>query len=325
MKAIVYVQHGAPDVLKLTDVDVPVPKSNQVLVRVRAASLNPLDWHTMRGEPAFLKLMARGKQKIPGVDVAGVVEKVGDKVTQFRPGDEVFGSAWRACADFACTKADKLVAKPPQLTNEQAAAIPVAAYTALCAVRDYGRVQPGQTVLINGASGGMGTVAVQIARALGAEVTGVCSTRNLDLVRSIGAHDTIDYTTDDFARMNRKWDVVIQVAGNRTAQEIRRALGPTGIGVLVGGGTGRQENDPIRMGEVVGAMTGNLLAPFMRQKVYMCMAKGRREDLLFISDLVQAGKLMPVIDRTYPLAETAEAMRYLEGGHARGKVIIRVD
>jgi NADPH:quinone reductase-like Zn-dependent oxidoreductase len=221
-----------------------------------------------------------------------------------------------------CTSDSKLVPKPAQLTFEQAAAIPVAAYTALSALRDYGRVQPGQTVLINGASGGVGTMAVQIARALGGDVTGVCSTGNLDLVRSIGAHHTIDYTKEDFARMNLKWDVILQVAGNRTSRELRRALAPAGIGVAIGGGTGRQEDDPIRIGDVLGAMAGNLVAPFVRQKVYMCMAKGRAADLLFVSDLVQAGTLTPVIDRTYPLSQTADALRYLETGHARGKVVV---
>jgi NADPH:quinone reductase-like Zn-dependent oxidoreductase len=324
MNAIVYTQHGPPDVLRLTDVNVPVPKPNEVCIKVRAVSLNPLDWHAVRGEPAFLKLMARGKQKIPGVDVAGVVASVGDKVTRFRPGDEVFGSAWGACAEFVCTSEEKIVAKPSRLTHEQAAAIPVAAYSATRALRDYGRVQPAQTVLVNGASGGVGTMVVQIARALGAEVTGVCSTRNLDLVRSVGAQHAIDYTTEDFAQMDRKWNVVVQVAGNRTSREIRSALAPAGIAVLVGGGTGRQEGNPIRMGDIIGAVVGNLVAPFVRQKTYMCMAKGRRGDLLFVSDLVQAGKLTPVIDRTYPLTQTADALRYLEAGHARGKVVVRV-
>jgi len=224
----VFTEHGAPDVLTLADLDVPAPKENQVLLRVRAASLNPLDWHMVRGEPAFMKMMARGDKKVPGVDVSGEVITVGAKVTRFRPGDEVFGSAWRACAEYVCTGEKRLAPKPAQLTHEQAAAIPVAAYTSLHAMRHYGRVRPGQAVLINGASGGVGTMAVQIARALGAEVTAVCSTRNLDLVRSLGAHHAIDYTSEDFAAMDRRWDVVIQVAGNRTNDELRRALKPAG-------------------------------------------------------------------------------------------------
>lgn len=323
MKAVAFAEHGSPDVLKLQDLEVPMPKDTQVLLRVRAASLNPLDWHLVRGEPALMKLMARGEHKIPGVDVAGEVVSVGAKVTQFRPGDAVFGSAWRACAEYVCTTEDKLVPKPARLSFEQAAAIPVAAYTSLYALRHYGQVRPGQTVLINGASGGVGTMAVQIARALGADVTGVCSTRNLDLVRSIGAHHAIDYTLEDFATMARTWDVVVQVAGNRTNAEIRQALAPRGIGVLVGGGTGRREDEKIGMLDVLGSAAGNLLAPFKRQKLYLCMAKGRKRDLLFVSDLVDAGKVTPVLDRTYPLAEAAEAMRYLEAGHVRGKVVVR--
>jgi NADPH:quinone reductase-like Zn-dependent oxidoreductase len=322
MKAVVFTEHGSPDVLKVTDLEVPTPKDSQVRLRVRAASLNPLDWHLVRGEPALMKLMARGEHKIPGVDVAGEVVSVGAKVTQFRPGDAVFGSAWRACAEYVCTAEEKLVPKPARLSFEQAAAIPVAAYTSLYALRHYGQVQPGRTVLINGASGGVGTMAVQIARALGAEVTGVCSTRNLDFVRSIGAHHAIDYTVEDFAAMDRKWDVVVQVAGNRTSAEIRRALAPHGIGVLVGGGTGRDPNEQIRMFDILRDMAGNLVAPFTKQKVYLCMASGRRTDLIYTTELVEAGKVTPVLDRVYPLAEAAEAMRYLEAGHVRGKVVV---
>jgi NADPH:quinone reductase-like Zn-dependent oxidoreductase len=322
MKAIVFTEHGAPHVLSVREMEVPAPIENQVLLRVRAVSLNPLDWHLMRGEPGFMKMMARGKYKIPGVDVAGDVVKVGAKVTQFRPGDAVFASATRACAEYVCTADHRLVPKPARVSYEQAAAIPVAAYTSLYAVRRYGRVRPGRTVLINGASGGVGTMAVQVARTLGAEVTGVCSTRNLDLVRSIGAHHVIDYTVEDFPRIDRKWDVVIQVAGNRTRAEIRKALAPRGIGVLVGGGTGRQTDEPIRMFQIRASMAGNLLAPFKRQKMYFCLAKGSRHDLVYISELVEAGKVSPVVDRSYPLAETAEAMRYLESGHVRGKVVV---
>ena len=266
-------------------------------------------------------MMAKGQQKIPGVDVAGEVVGVGAKATQFKVGDAVFGSASRGCAEYVCTAEKKLVPKPERLTFEQAAAIPVPAYTSLHALRDYAQVRPGQTVLINGASGGVGTLAVQIARALGAEVTGVCSTRNLDLVRSLGAHHAIDYTAEDFAAGGRQYDVVVQIAGTRTKKELRRALTPRGTAVLVGGGTGRQEGEMIRMREILADMAGNLIAPFRQQKVYFCLAKARRSDLLFVSELVEAGRLTPVVDRTYPLADAAQALRYLEAGHARGKVI----
>jgi NADPH:quinone reductase-like Zn-dependent oxidoreductase len=325
MKAIVYTENGPPDVLKLTDVEVPVPKERQVLVRVRAASLNPLDWHIMRGEPSFLKMMGpKGKHKIPGVDVAGQVEKVGGKVAQFRPGDHVFGSAWGALADFVCGNENGLAPKPAALSHEQAAAIPVAGKTALQALRDHGRLQRGQRVLINGAAGGVGTFAVQVARALGAEVTGVCSTRNIDLVRSLGARHVIDYTVEDFVTMGRQYDLVVQLAGNRKNDELRRVLAPHGTLVLVGGGTGREENSDISMLEVLGSFAGNFLSPFMRQKTRMMMTKGGRSDLLFLTQLIEAGTLTPIIDRTYPLAEAAEAIRYLETGHARGKVVVTV-
>lgn len=322
MKAAVFTEHGPPDVLRLADVAAPVPKDDEVLLRVRAVSLNPLDWHVVRAEPAFLKMMAKGDQKIPGVDVAGQVERVGAKATQFKAGDEVFGSASRGCAEYVCTAETKLVPKPARLTFEQAAAIPVAAYTSLQALRDYARVQPGQRVLINGASGGVGTLAVQIARALGAEVTGVCGTRNLDLVRSIGAHQAIDYTVEDFAAAGREYDVIVQIAGTRTKPELLRALAPRGTVVLVGGGTGRQEGEQIRMRDILRDMAGNLLAPVKRQKVYFCMARPRRSDLLVVSELIEAGRLTPVVDRTYPLVDVADALRYLEAGHARGKVIL---
>ena len=324
MRAIVYTEHGPPDVLKLIELPVPVPRDDQVLIRVRAASLNPLDWHLLRAEPAFLKMMAKKAAGIPGVDVAGVVERVGAKVTQFRPGDEVFGGAWRALAENACTGEGGLARKPARLSFEQAAAISCAGLTALQAVRDHGRTQPGQRVLINGASGGVGTFAVQIARALGAEVTGVCSTRNLELVRSLGAHHVIDYTVQDVTTSETKYDVVVHTAGNLTNTQLRRVLAPRGNLVLVGGGTGREENAPIAILDILGAFAGNFLAPFMRQKTRMMMTKPRKNDLLFLAELIEAGKLTPVIDRTYPLAEAAEAIRYLETGHARGKVVVTV-
>ena len=323
MKAIAYTEHGPPDVLALTDVPIPVPKDNQVLIRVRALALNPLDWHLMRGEPAFIKMMAGKAGGIPGVDVAGVVERVGARVTQFRPGDEVFGSAWRACAEYVCTAENKLVPKPARLTYEQAAAIPVAGCTALQALRDRGRLQPGQSILINGAAGGVGTFAVQIARALGGEVTGTCSSRNLEFVRSLGAHHVIDYTQNDFATMEQKYDLIVQVAGNRTSTELRRALTPRGTAVEVGGGTGREEVD-IPISDILESVARTMFARFQRQKVLLMMAKSRNSDLRFLADLIESGKVTPVVDRTYPLAEAADAIRYLEAGHARGKVIVTI-
>lgn len=324
MKAMVYTEHGPPDVLKLMEVEVPVPKERQVLVRVRAASVNPLDWHLLRGEPYFLRLIGRGaKERIPGVDVAGQVEKVGSNVTQFRPGDEVFGAARGAFAQYACGNQDRLVPKPAALTYEQAAAIPVAACTALQALRDHGRLQAGQSVLIDGAAGGVGTFAVQIARALGAEVTGVCSTRNVEMLRSIGAHHVIDYMTDDFTRNGRQYDLVVQVAGNHSVGDLRRALAPEGMLVVVGGGTGREQNGGSGMLQVLAlTVAGRVFSRLVRQRVGMFMAKIRRSDLLFVAELIETGKLTPVVDCVYPLTDAAAAIRYLEAGHARGKVII---
>jgi NADPH:quinone reductase-like Zn-dependent oxidoreductase len=325
MKAIVYTQHGPPDILTLAQVDMPTPVRRQVLVRVRAAAVNPLDWHLIRGEPSFLRLMVRGARHIPGYDVAGQVERVGPEVTQFRPGDEVFGAARGAFADYACTTEDRLVRKPAALTFEQAATIPVAGCTALQGLRTHGRLRAGQRVLINGAAGGVGTFAVQIARALGAEVTGVCSTRNVDLLRSIGAHHVIDYTAEDFTRGGQRYDLVLQVAGNRTADELRRVLTPDGTLVIVGGGTGREENDTGSMLEVIRLMlAGHVLSKFMRPRALLFMARIRQEDLRVLVELTESGRLTPVIDRTYPLTEAAEAIRYLEAGHARGKVVVSV-
>ncbi len=330
MKAIVHTKHGPPDVLKLTDVQMPEPEEHEVLVRVAAAGVNPLDWHVMRGEPYFLRLMERGaQQRIPGVDVAGRVQKVGANVTKFRAGDEVFGTARGAFAEYVCGNETRLLLKPAALTHEQAASIPVAACTALQALRDHGRVQAGQKVLINGAAGGVGSFAVQIARALGAEVTGVCSTRNVGLVHSFGAHHVIDYTTEDFTRNGQQYDVIVNVAGNPSLRDVRRALAPHGTFVGVGQGTGREEKDAGVLGALV--LTKNVLGllarsitPFVRQRFRIFVAKVHSRDLFVLTALIEAGKLTPVIDRSYPLTDTAEAMRYLETGHARGKVVITV-
>lgn len=325
MKAVRYTEHGSPDVLTLSDVPVPTPKERQVLVRVRAAALNPLDWHLLRGEPSFLKMMKpAAKGQTPGLDFAGVVEQAGAKVTQVRSGDEVFGSAGGSLAEYAVAREKAIAPKPASLTFEQAAAIPVAGKTALQAIRDYGRLQPAQRILINGAAGGVGTFAVQIARVLGGEVTGVCSTRNLEFVRSLGAQHVIDYTVDDFTKAGQRYDVVVQIAGNRESDELRTVLAPRGRLVLVGGGTGREEEDRTSLLEVLGLFGRNLLSPFMRQKTRTMMTKTRRRDLVYLAELAEAGRLTAVVDRTYPLAEAAAALRYLEGGHVRGKVVISI-
>jgi NADPH:quinone reductase-like Zn-dependent oxidoreductase len=324
MKALVYTEHGPPELLRLAELEIPVPKEHEVLVRVRAASVNPLDWHLLRGEPYLLRLMGRGaKKRIPGLDVAGQVDKVGANVAHLRPGDAVLGTGRGAFAEYVCCKEDSLVPKPTVITYEQAAAIPVAGCTALEALRDHGELQSGQRVLINGAAGGVGTFAVQIARALGADVTAVCSTRNVDLLRSIGARHVIDYTAEDFTRTGQPYDLVLNIAGNRSIRDLRRALTPEGTLVIVGGGTGRQEQGGAGMLAALALSVGSrLFSRFVRQQIRMFIAKGRKDDLLFLSQLIESGKLTPIIDRTYPLTDAAAAFRYLEAGHARGKVVI---
>jgi NADPH:quinone reductase-like Zn-dependent oxidoreductase len=323
VKAIVHSEFGSPDVLRLADVEKPIPTERQVLIKVRAAAVNPLDWHFVRGEPRALRMMGKPKNRIPGVDVAGEVETAGARVTNFRPGDEVFGSCNGALAEYACLRDDRCLRKPAALSFEQAAAIPVVGFTAVQALRDKGRLVPGQSVLINGASGGVGTFAVQIAKALGGIVTGVCSTRNLDLVRSLGAAHVIDYTKEDFTRGERRYDLILHIAGNRTVAELKRALAPDGTIVFVGAGTGRDTSDPAGLLDVLSLLiTGNLLSRFARQRVYMLLGHSSKSDLAFVLDLIAAGKLKPVIDRTYPLEDAAQALRDIEAGHARGKVVI---
>jgi NADPH:quinone reductase-like Zn-dependent oxidoreductase len=323
MKAIVYSAFGAPDVLRLADIEKPTPNERQVLVKVRAASVNPLDWHFVRGEPRMLRMMGRPKSRIPGGDAAGVIEAVGAKVTKLRPGDEVFGTCNGTFAEYACLREDRCVRKPAGLPFEQAAAIPVAACTALQALRDKGRLRSGQSVLVVGAAGGVGTFAVQIAKALGGVVTGVCSTRNLDLVRSIGAAHVIDYTKEDLTRSERRYDLILQIAGNRKVPELKQLLAADGTIVVIGGGTGR--DDPSGMLEVLGLLiNGNLLSRFARQRVCMLLAHISTDDLSFVADLITAGKVKPVIDRTYPLAQAPDGLRDIEAGHARGKVILLV-
>ena len=321
MRAIVYRQYGSPDVLRLEDVPKPTPKDGEVLVRVHAAALNALDWHMLRGKPYIARMSVgwlKPRRTIPGVDVGGTVEAVGAGVTAFKPGDEVFANKGRACADYVCGPERLFAHRPANLTLEQAAAVPAAGITALQAVRDRGDLQPGQRVLVNGASGGVGTFTVQIAKALGAEVTGVTSTQNADLVRSIGADHVVDYTREDFARSGERYDLVIDVAANRSLVAMRRVLAPAGTLVLVGASKGAWIGPMVR---ILGAAQ---LSRFSRRKMLGFLAEPTREDLLALTQLIEAGKVTPVIDRTYPLADTPEAMRYLETMHARAKIVILV-
>jgi NADPH:quinone reductase-like Zn-dependent oxidoreductase len=326
MKAIVYHEYGAPDVLHLEEIEKPVPDDNQVLIKVRAASANPLDWHYMEGTPYIARSVAFGlfKPKVPrlGVDVAGQVETVGKNVTQFKPGDEVFGAAAGAFAEYARASENKVVLKPANLTFEQVASVPIAALTALQGLRDYGKIQPGQKVLINGASGGVGTFAVQLAKNFGADVTGVCSTRNVALVRSLGANRVVDYTKEDFTQGEQRYDLILDNVGNHSLSAISRVMNPKGTYVLVGGGG---INDTQWTGPLVRVIKALLLSPFVSQDMGMMMAEINKKDLTILSDLMQAGKVTPVIDKRYKLSEVPEAIRYLEGGHARGKVVITVE
>ena len=324
MRAVVYHEYGPPDVLRLEQVEKPLPNDNQVLLKVRAAAANPLDCHYVRGIPYVARLeMGFGKPKDPrvGVDVAGEVVAVGKDVTQFKPGDAVFGTGPGSFAEYVRAGQNKVVLKPANVTFEQAAAVPIAALTALQGLRDQAKVQPGQKVLINGASGGVGTFAVQIAKAFGAEVTGVCSTRNVDLVRSIGADRVVDYTKEDFTRGGQKYDVIYDTVGNRSLSDLRRVLNPNGIAVLIGGGGPDAGNWIGHLGDPVKAF---FYSPFVSQKFTFFLAKIRKEDLTLMRELMEAGKVKPVIDRTFTLDQAPEAIRYLEKGHARGKVVITV-
>lgn len=326
MKAIVHCAYGSADVLKFEDIEKPTPGDNEVLVRVRAASVNPLDWHYMRGEPSIMRLEAglRVPQDIRlGVDYAGTVEAVGRNVKRFKPGDDVFGGRSGAFAEYVSAREDRaIVLKPANLTFEQAAAVPIAAITALQGLRDTGKIQPGQKVLINGASGGVGTFAVQIAKSFGAEVTGVTSTRNLDMVRSIGADQVIDYTREDFTKSAQRYDLIFDTVGNHPLLETRRVLKPNGIYIGIGGGG---PNDQGFIGPLFGPIKEFLLSPFVSQKFVTFFAELNKEDLTVLSDLMQTGKVTPVIDRRYKLSEVPAAIRYLEEGHARGKVVIMLE
>ncbi len=323
MKAAIYTKYGPPDVVQIKDIEKPVPRDNEVLIRVRATSVNPLDWHFMRGEPYIVRAMSGlRKPKITqlGVDVAGQVEAVGRSVTQFKPGDEVFGACRGAFAEYGCTPESSLAIKPRNLTFEQAGAASVAGRTALQGLRDKGQIQVGRKVLVNGAAGGVGTFVVQIAKSFGAHVTGVCSTRNLDMVRSIGADRAIDYTQEDFAKSGQRYDIFFDCFANHSLSACRRVLSPKGIYIAVGGPSG-----PWMIGLLGRAVTGPVLSGLTSQKFVTFMAKSSQEDLRILGELMGAGKVTPVIDRRYRLSEVPDAIRYLEEGHARGKVVSTVE
>lgn len=320
MKAIVQYRYGSPDVLELREIEKPVVDDDGVLVRVRAASVNALDWHLMRGVPSIVRMMEglrRPKNPVRGADVAGLVEAVGRNVTQFQPGDEVFGMRSGAFAEYVCGKEKNFVPQPVGLTFEQAAAVPVAAETALQGLRDTGQIRPGQKVLINGASGGVGTFAVQIAKSFGADVTGVCSPRNVDMVRSIGADRVIDYTREDFTRDGHRYDLIFDVAGNRSFSDCRRALSPSGT-LVMAGQSGRKKPS------ILPFLITPVLSRFVKQKLVTFITKHSKADLVALKELIEAGKVTPVIDRHFPLREVPEAIRYIGEGHPRGKVVITV-
>ena len=318
MKAIVCTKYGPPDVLHFTEAAKPSPTDNEVLIKLYAASVNPLDRYTMRGAPLIRMIPGLRKPKDPrmGVDVAGRVEAVGRNVTRFKPGDQVFGVCRGAYAEYACAMEDKLALKPANLSFEDAAAVPVAAIIALQGLRDKGRIQPGQKVLVDGASGGVGTFAVQIGKSFGAEVTAVCSTRNLDTARSIGADHIIDYTREDFTKSGQRYDLILGANVHHSIFDYRRALSQDGIYVIVGGGLAR----------IFQAMLlGPLLSLIGSKKTRFFIANINQKDLVFLKELLEGGKVVSVIDRRYPLSDAAEAIRYLEEGHAQGKVVIRVE
>jgi NADPH:quinone reductase-like Zn-dependent oxidoreductase len=320
MKAIVYHEYGSPDVLQYEEIEDATATDDEVLIKVRAASVNPYDWHFMRGMPYGVRIVAGlRKPKVTrlGADVAGQVEAVGRNITQFKPGDHVFGTCKGAFAEYACAPKSALTIKPDNVTFEQAACVPIAALTALQGLRDKGRVQPGQTVLINGASGGVGTFAVQIAKSFGAVVTGVCSTRNVDMVRSIGADRVIDYTRENFTESGKRYDVFFDCIGQYSLSVCRRVLNDKGIYVGAGGPSDRWMTGPIAR-----LIESLVLSAFGSQKLGGILAKVSKKDLTILGELIQTAKVIPVIDRRYRLSEVPNAIRYLEAGHARGKVAI---
>lgn len=323
MKAIVQDIYGSADVLDLRDIDKPAVGNDDVLVRVHAAGVDPGVWHLMTGLPYLVRIAGFGlrqpKTRVRGTDLAGRVEAVGRNVIQFKPADEVFGTGDGTFAEYVCTRAETLLTRPRNLTYEQAAAIPTSALTALHGLRDAGKARPGQKVLIVGAAGGVGTFGVQIAKALGTEVTGVCSTTKTDLVLSIGADHAIDYTREDFADGRRHYDLILDTAGKRPLSTLRRALTPDGTLVIVGGeGGGRW------LGGTDRQLRALLLSPFVRQKLRSFISMPRKDDLQFVKELVEAGRITPAIDKTYPLSDVPAAIRHLEAGRARGKVVITI-
>ena len=323
MKAIVQDEYGSPDVLELRDIDIPEFGEDEVLLRVHAAGVDRSVWHIMTGQPYLMRIGGYGlrapKNPVPGMEVAGVVEAVGKNVTRLQPGDEVFGTGKGSYAEYARAPQDKLAPKPANLTFEQVAVVAISGSAALQGLRDHGRVEPGQKVLIIGASGGVGTFAVQIAKALGADVTGVCSTRKVDMVRSIGADHVIDYTREDFAEGDQRYDLILDIGGNSSLARLRRALTPEGTLVIVGGeGGGRW------FGGIDRQLRAMMLSRFGDQKLRTFVSTQNHEDMFVLGEFLESSKLTPVIDRTYPLSEVPEAIRYLEGGHAQGKVVITV-
>jgi NADPH:quinone reductase-like Zn-dependent oxidoreductase len=324
MKAIVHRCYGSPDVIRLEDVPKPTPKDDEILVRVHAASVNPLDWHYLEGTPYMVRIDGGfGKPENPrlGVDFAGAVEAVGKSVTRFKPGDQVFGGKFGALAEYVAVSEKRAVAlKPANLSDAQAAAVAIAGITALQALRDQGHIRAGQSVLVNGASGGVGTFAVQIAKSFGATVTGVCSTRNVELVRSLGADHVIDYTQEDFTKGSQRYDLILDNVATHSLADYRRVLTPNGAYIMVG-----STDVGHWFGWAVGPLEAWLLSPFTSQKLGMILAELNKDDLATLAALMESGKVTPVIDRTYKLSEAAEALRYLEKGHARGKVVVTVE
>jgi len=323
MKAIAQDRYGSADVLKLEDIPAPVAGDDDVLVEVRAAGVDPGVWHLMTGLPYLVRVMGYGLRKpkfgVRGRDVAGRVQEVGKNVTAFHPGDEVFGTCEGSFAEYAIAREDKLALKPANLSFEQAAAVPISGITALQAIRDKGQVKPGDQVLIIGAGGGVGTFAVQIAKSFGAEVTGVCSTAKVGLVRSLGADHVIDYTREDFSKGNDRYDVIVDNAGNRSLSVLRRALTPKGTLVIVGGEGGGNWFGPANR-----LLPAILLSPFVGQNLLTLMSMERHNDLLTLSELLAAGAITPVIDRSYSLVEAPDAVRYVGEGHASGKVVVNI-
>jgi NADPH:quinone reductase-like Zn-dependent oxidoreductase len=324
VRAIVYRQYGSPDVLKLEDVAKPTPARNELLIKVHAASVNPLDWHYMRGTPYVVRIqigMGRPKFTRLGVDFSGTVEAVGKDVRLFKVGDEIFGTADGALAEYVTSTEVGLALKPTNMTFQQAASVPIAGLTALQGLRDTGQIRPGWKVLINGASGGVGTFAVQVAKSFGAEVTGVCSTRNVEMVRSIGADHVIDYTEEDYTKGTQRYDLIFDTVGNHSLLDERHVMTPHGTIVIVGA----PSNDPW-IGPLSGFLKGYVISPFVSQKIVSFLADASKtDDLNTLRDLMQTGKVTPVIDRQYRLSETPAAIRYLEMGHARGKLVISLE